>query len=77
MNDETIVLELTPREAAMIYELCYIVNWAEGGYGEAAKDIFYALAIVSDSFSRHRPWAKSKTCLGTIESGDLLVSDEL
>ena len=48
-EETTIILELTPREAAAILGLTSYVSWYRGHYGEEVRNICRALEdVVSD-----------------------------
>ena len=42
----TIILELTPREAAVIYTMAWSANWDKGDYGSECREIAEALEDV-------------------------------
>ena len=49
----TIILELTPREAAAINSLIWCANWNKGDYGSECYAIAMALEDVFDDFKQH------------------------
>ena len=53
--EERIILELTPREAAALYELTDIFSWHIGPYGTEIEAIFNALDDVLSSHIQHNP----------------------
>jgi hypothetical protein len=73
MNDDTtIVLELTPREAAVLLELTSVVSWSKGDYGEEVEAICRALEeVLPDGVA---PW--SMTCVGCLEPGQVFLVDQ-
>ena len=50
-DDTTIVLELTPREAAVIYEVFYTSDNQRGDFGKECREIKEALNDVFNSFA--------------------------
>ena len=51
----TIFLELTPREAAVIYDFVLTADWSRGPYGDDLKAIYDALTGVGSAFRHHEP----------------------
>jgi hypothetical protein len=49
----TIILELTPREAAAIHSLVWCSDWSKGDYGKECRDIAFELDGVQPSFNHH------------------------
>lgn len=48
---DTIYLELTPREAALIFDFVLTCNWQRGSYSGEVKAIYDALHDVSHAFA--------------------------
>ena len=53
MMEERIILELTPREAAAIYEMTCLFSWNRGDYAKETESVFLALDEV---LSTHIPY---------------------
>ena len=73
MIEERIILELTPREAAAIYEMSNIFSWHIGPYGTEIEAIFSALDDVLSSHILHDPTATSQ--FGPIEAGTIWLTE--
>ena len=73
-DDTTIILELTPREAAVILELTGIASWEKGSYASEAKSICRALEQIPESLLP-KPWTYS--ALGPVEPGLIWLDEEL
>ena len=73
-DDTTIILELTPREAAVILELTGVISWAQGAYRKEAESICRALEQIPESLLP-KPWTYS--ALGPVEPGLIWLDEEL
>lgn len=74
MTDTTIVLELTPREAAVILAIVGIVSWTKGSYGKEAESICRALEQIPEELLPD-PWAYS--AVGIIEPDLIWLDDDV
>lgn len=74
MSEETIILELTPREAALILELTGIISWTQGSYRKEAESICRALESIDESLL---PNPCTYTSFGYLEPGAVWVDIEL
>ena len=75
MNEDTeIILELTPREAAVILELTGIVSWTVGEYRKEAESICRALEQIPEELLPD-PWAYS--AVGIIEPDLIWLDDDV
>jgi len=54
-REPTIYLELTPREAAVIYDFVLTADWSRGPYGPELKAIYDALTGVGTAFRLYEP----------------------
>ena len=45
MGEDTVVLELTPREAAVIRQLACFFAWDAGDFGPEMRSVFRALSV--------------------------------
>ena len=73
MMEERIILELTPREAAALYELTDIFSWHIGPYGTEIEAIFNALDDVLSSHIQHNPVVVAQ--FGPIEAGTIWLTE--
>ena len=73
MIEERIILELTPREAAALYELTDVISWHIGPYGAEIEAIFNALDNVLSSHIQHNPVASSQ--FGPVEVGTIWLAE--
>ena len=73
MTDTTIVLELTPREAAVILELTGVVSWTQGAYRKEAESICRALEQIPESLL---PDAVTYCQFGYLEPGSIWLGEE-
>lgn len=70
----TIVLELTPREAAAVQEMALMYNWHRGDYSKETRAVYDALESVrAGSFDQHR--AVTKTEFGSVDLGLLWIEE--
>ena len=69
----TIILELTPREAAAIEEMALMCSWENGSYKEEVCSIYRALESVRHEFSEHRTVTKTK--FGEVDTGLWWIDD--
>ena len=63
----TIILELTPREAAVVQEMALMYNWERGEYRDEVQGIFRALDDVRHEFNQHK--TVTMTSFGEAETG--------
>ena len=76
MADEaTIVLELTPREAAAIYDFVLTVDWDNGAYGIELKAIYEALTGVGSAFRQHEPTLRLTKTNEYLEFNDIYFDE--
>ena len=73
MTDTTIVLELTPREAAVILELTGTASWEKGSYANEAKSICRALEQIPESLL---PDAVTYCQVGYLEPGSIWLGED-
>ena len=74
MTDTTIVLELTPREAAVILELTGVVSWTQGAYRKEAESICRALEQIPESLL---PDAVTYCQVGYLEPGSIWLGEDI
>jgi len=70
----TIILELTPREAAAIRGLTWCANWNKGDYGSECYAIAMALDDVLGDFKHHEGLVADET--GILRGGSFWLIDE-
>lgn len=71
MNDNaTIILELTPREAAVIYDIILTLDWERGQYQKEIKEIYNALTSVNTLMTNYDP-----TIYRSVDNEPLDVND--
>ena len=71
-EDTTIILELTPREAAAILEMAGTYSWDRGSYAQDIMNICRALENLYDDLPR----ARSYGLLGPIDQGLIWMDDD-
>lgn len=76
MSEEpTIILELTPREAAVIHEMALMYNWERGEYRKEVRDIYHALDKIRFSAPFNQHSTNTITAFGEPEAGLWWVED--
>ena len=73
-DDTTIILELTPREAAVILELTGVISWTQGAYRKEAESICRALEQIPESLL---PDAVTYCQFGYLEPGSIWLGEEI
>ena len=73
MMEERIILELTPREAAAIYEMANMYSWYQGEFGPEVQAIYEALDDVLSAHIQHNP--VSVTQFGPIAGAVMWMRD--
>jgi hypothetical protein len=74
MDDEEprISLDLTPRQAAIIYDFVLICNWNRGSYCKELRNLHEALSDVGGAFALIEPLLYNKDG-SEIEINDIIV----
>ena len=75
-EEVTIVLELTPREAAALFEMCLVFKWQHPDYGHEVRSMFKALEEVQRDFADDNN-AEAVSVFGEVEGGCLTLIDTL
>ena len=73
-NTPTIILELTPREAAAIYTMAWTANWDKGNYGAECREIAEALEDVCHKFPNICAYMSDES--GIVRGGSFWFIDE-
>lgn len=73
-DEPTIILELTPQEAALIFEMSVTYSWTRGPYGERVRDLYHALRAVEYLMRDHLN-IQTVTQFGELDPGAIWLDD--